>query len=57
MEVIFRVVGCAILSFREALFLLEIISAAWATPCYKSRLDSDITIKLIGVLVELLDKV
>ena len=57
MEVIFRVVGCAILSFREALFLLEIIGAARATPCYKSRLDSDIAVKLVGVLVELLDEV
>ena len=57
MEVIFHVVGRAVLSFREALFFLEIISATWASPCNKSWLDADIAFELMSILIEFLDEV
>ena len=56
-EVIFYMIGCAVFTIREALLILELLSAGRTPPCHKSWLNPDITCQLVSILIELFDEV
>ena len=50
-------IRCTVGSIEKAFFLLELLSTDGAAPCHEPRLDVDVALELVRILVKLFDEV